>query len=58
MLLWRQLRSKQLEGFKFRRQEPIGNYIADFVISPSPNPSHQGRGSSYADAVGTKGDET
>ncbi|MEW5767804.1 MAG: hypothetical protein AB1797_09285 [bacterium] len=29
-----------------------------FVISPSPNPSHQGRGSSYADAVRTKGDET
>ena len=102
-LMWRHLRGKQLEGFKFRRQEPIGNYVADFVcyekrvivevdgsqhcsekdherdrwfegqgfkvirfwnnevlkntegvwevirktmlISPSPNPSHQGRGS-------------
>ena len=30
-LLWEYLRSKQLEGLKFRRQEPIGNYIADFV---------------------------
>ena len=29
--LWRHLRGKQLEGFKFRRQEPIGNYVADFV---------------------------
>ena len=101
-LLWGHLRGKQLEGFKFRRQEPIGNYVADFVcyekriivevdgsqhcsekdherdrwfegqgfkvlrfwnnevlkntegvwevirktmlVSPSPNPSHQGRG--------------
>ena len=31
ILLWRHLRAKQLEGFKFRRQQPIGNYIADFV---------------------------
>jgi very-short-patch-repair endonuclease len=30
-LLWRHLRAKQLEGFKFRRQQPIGNYIVDFV---------------------------
>ena len=30
-LLWKYLRSKQLEGFKFRRQQPIGNYIVDFV---------------------------
>ena len=30
-LLWRQLRSKGLSGLKFRRQQPIGNYIVDFV---------------------------
>ena len=30
-LLWSQLRRKQLEGLKFRRQQPIGRYIADFV---------------------------
>lgn len=30
-LLWRYLRSRQLEGLKFRRQQPIGNYIVDFV---------------------------
>lgn len=29
--LWRYLRGKQLEGFKFRRQEPIGDYVADYV---------------------------
>ena len=30
-LLWRYLRAKQLDGAKFRRQEPIGKYIVDFV---------------------------
>ncbi len=30
-LLWRHLRAKQMEGYKFRRQEPIGSYIVDFV---------------------------
>ncbi|MFQ5964287.1 MAG: endonuclease domain-containing protein [Candidatus Scalinduaceae bacterium] len=29
--LWRYLRAKQLEGLKFRRQQPIGKYIVDFV---------------------------
>jgi len=30
-LLWSQLRNRQLEGCKFRRQQPIGPYIADFL---------------------------
>ena len=30
-LLWKYLRAKQLLGLKFRRQEQIGGYIADFV---------------------------
>jgi very-short-patch-repair endonuclease len=30
-LLWRHLRMKQMEGLKFRRQQPIDHYIADFV---------------------------
>ena len=30
-LLWRHLKAKQLEGLKFRRQQPIGKYIVDFV---------------------------
>ncbi|MEW5892256.1 MAG: endonuclease domain-containing protein [Pseudomonadota bacterium] len=29
--LWRALRNRQVEGFKFRRQHAIGPYIADFV---------------------------
>jgi very-short-patch-repair endonuclease len=29
--LWQYLRSRQLEGCKFRRQHPYGNYILDFV---------------------------
>ena len=28
---WGKLRNKQLGGFKFRRQQPIGQYIVDFV---------------------------
>ena len=29
--LWSHIRNRQLEGWKFRRQVPIGRYIADFV---------------------------
>ena len=29
--LWRRLRDRQLVGAKFRRQTPVGPYIADFV---------------------------
>ena len=29
--LWSRLRGRQLEGWKFRRQHPIGEYIVDFV---------------------------
>ena len=30
-LLWQQVRDRRLDGYKFRRQVPIGPYIADFV---------------------------
>jgi very-short-patch-repair endonuclease len=30
-LLWSHLRAGRFEGLKFRRQHPIGQYIADFV---------------------------
>src|SRR5215468_10570270 len=30
-LLWARLRRRQLNGFKFRRQRPIGPYVCDFV---------------------------
>ena len=29
--LWFHLRGQQLDGFRFRRQHPIGPYIVDFV---------------------------
>jgi very-short-patch-repair endonuclease len=29
--LWSALRHKQIEGFKFRRQVPIGEFVADFA---------------------------
>ncbi|HUC65134.1 MAG TPA: endonuclease domain-containing protein [Stellaceae bacterium] len=30
-IIWRLLRARQLAGYTFRRQEPIGRYIVDFV---------------------------
>jgi very-short-patch-repair endonuclease len=30
-VLWQILRSRQTEGYRFRRQVPIGRFIADFV---------------------------
>lgn len=29
--LWRHLRQKQIGGYRFRRQVPLGPYVADFV---------------------------
>ena len=29
--LWQHLRARQINGFKFRRQHPVGNYILDFA---------------------------
>lgn len=29
--LWSKLRAKQLAGFKFRRQQPLGPYVVDFI---------------------------
>jgi very-short-patch-repair endonuclease len=29
--LWMKLRNREMEGVKFRRQQPIGPYIVDFV---------------------------
>lgn len=30
-ILWQQLRAGRLSGFKFKRQQPFGRYIVDFV---------------------------
>ena len=34
-LLWRELRAGRLFGSKFKRQQPLGNYIVDFVCFES-----------------------
>jgi very-short-patch-repair endonuclease len=31
VLLWRHLKAHRLNGLAFRRQAPMGNYVADFV---------------------------
>ena len=31
ILLWSRLRARQMEGMKFRRQQPIENFIVDFI---------------------------
>jgi len=31
IMLWSRLKGKQLHGWQFRRQHPIGSYIADFA---------------------------
>ena len=33
--LWRELRAGRLAEFRFRRQQPLGNYIVDFVCFES-----------------------
>jgi very-short-patch-repair endonuclease len=46
--LWSRLRLRQLDGWKFRRQAPIGDYIVDFycpaarLIVELDGDSHQG----------------
>ena len=29
--LWHRIRDKQIEGFRFRRQRPVGRFIVDFI---------------------------
>ena len=33
LLLWKNLRDRRLENIKFRRQQPFGPYIVDFVAT-------------------------
>ncbi len=46
--LWSILRNRQCGGYKFRRQAPVGIYVADFVCIPMKliveldGPSHDG----------------
>ena len=30
-VMWRELRAHRFAGFKFKRQEPLGSYVVDFV---------------------------
>lgn len=49
-MLWARLRSRRLQGFKFRRQHRIGPYIADFVC-PECRLVIELDGSQHLDAV-------
>ena len=54
--LWRLLRDRRLEHLKFRRQVPIGRYVADFVclrhrlIVEADGPLHNERHDAERDA--------
>jgi len=50
-LLWKQLRLKQLEGLKFRRQQPIDNYIVDFFC-PRLNLAIEIDGATHGEKIG------
>jgi len=50
-ILWAQLRSRRLEGFKFRRQMWLAGYIADFAC-PEARLVVEADGSQHADQVG------
>ena len=49
-VLWSRLRARRAGGFKFRRQHPMGNFIADFaclserLIIEVDGPGHSKRG--------------
>jgi very-short-patch-repair endonuclease len=30
-VLWREVRAHRFAGFKFKRQEPLGSYVVDFI---------------------------
>jgi very-short-patch-repair endonuclease len=49
-LLWQKLRDRQLCGLKFRRQHPIGGYIADFCC-PAQRLIIELDGDSHSDQV-------
>lgn len=46
-VLWQELRDRRLSGWKFRRQRPVGPFVADFlceeakVIVEADGPVHQ-----------------
>jgi very-short-patch-repair endonuclease len=56
-LLWSRLRARRLEGFKFRRQVWIGNYVADFLCAEA-RLVVEADGSQHADQVEYDGRRT
>ena len=50
--LWTRLRRRQLNGFKFRRQHPIGPFFADFFC-PEAKLVIEIDGSQHADELGS-----
>ena len=46
--LWRHLRAGHLQGFKFKRQQPMHNYIVDFIC-PASRLIIEADGSQHAD---------
>ena len=46
--LWSRLRRKQLEGFRFRRQHPLGPYVVDFFCAEG-EAHRRGDGGQHAD---------
>ncbi len=34
VMLWNRLKQRQLLGYEFNRQKPLGNYIVDFYCKP------------------------
>jgi len=62
--LWRHLRDRQLGGWKFRRQHPVGPYIVDFIClekkvvievdggQHAENEEADGRRSAYLEKLG------
>ncbi|MFM8541889.1 MAG: endonuclease domain-containing protein [Chakrabartia sp.] len=55
--LWRHLSNSQLGGFKFRRQEVVGNYIADSAC-PSTAPIVEVDGDTHDDVKDRLRDDT
>ncbi|WP_323761940.1 endonuclease domain-containing protein [Maricaulis sp.] len=57
--LWQGLRGRRLDGFRFRRQHPLGRYIVDFaclagrLVVEVDGPSHQSPGQALYDAQRT-----
>jgi very-short-patch-repair endonuclease len=47
-LLWRHLRNRELGGWKFRRQYPVGPFIVDFIC-PEKNVVIEVDGGQHAD---------